>query len=680
MATTVPEEENSFIGRSEELDLIAAALTRARLVTLTGVGGVGKTRLAQHAVTHGPLAGQDGVAWADLSPLRNAALLAATVADALDLSDHTPRMPLDAICAWIGDRGILLVLDSCEHLLGACRDLVGDLLVACPRLRIVVTSRQPLGVRGEAVVQIEPPASLDEAVALFADRAAAAGSPLKDDADGQLAATLCERLERLPLALELAAAQLRSLPLADLCVAPRSAVDLPLPPQHRAPSRHSALRTTIGWSHELCTPPERLLWARLSVLPGPFDGTTAWQVAGAAPLSPRGVGQALAALCDKSVVVRRGGTYRMLDAVREYGRMWLAEIGDEEAMADRHAEYVLSRTRQAHAEWFGPAQAWWYRRIGFLHADIRLAADHFLVADPAAALELIGHVTFYWVCSGYLYEARQYLERVMRHLPEADEDGARVQGLWSLGLALTLQGEHGAARRTAVACRNAAAAAPDPEGRARAAYLDGLLHLLAGRPLAAGTVVESSGTVADVPRPERLTAAGALCRLVHVFALTGSGRLEESREEALALRAVCESLDEYWTRSYLDHQLALVAVMEGREEDAVRHARAALGAKRHIGDAFGIAMVMDVLAISLTDVGETHSAAYAFGAARRFWETVGHPQRGTPEMAPLRDQCEERLAHLLGGEEYERILDRAAASDTRTLLSWGADGGSLPES
>ncbi|MET8979980.1 regulator [Streptomyces sp. NPDC004539] len=680
MATTVPQEENSFIGRSQELGLIAAAVTGSRLVTLTGVGGVGKTRLAQRAVTHGHVTVEEGVAWADLSPLRNGELLAATVADALDLSDHTPRTPVDAICAWTGDRETLLVLDSCEHLLGECRDLVGDLLTACPRLRIVATSRQPLGVRGEAVVEIEPPASLDDALALFADRATAADSPLKDDSDSRLAADLCERLERLPLALELAAAQLRIMPLEELCVSAPSAVDLPLSPQRRAPARHSTLRTTIGWSHELCTPTERLLWARLSVLPGPFDETTAWQIAGTAPLTPRRVGRVLTALCDKSVVVRRDGVYRMLDAVREYGRMWLAELGEEETTADRHAEHVLSQTRQAHHEWFGPAQADWYRRVDFLHADIRLAADRFLVSDPAAALEMIGYVTFFWVCSGYLYEARQYLERAMPLLPDdGRDDGARVQGLWSLGIALTLQGEHDAARRSAAACRGAAADSEDTEGGARAAYLEGLLHLLGGRPLAAASVVERFEPAAGPRHPEDLTAASALCRLVRVFALTGSGRLEEARREALALRDVCTALDEYWTRSYLDHQLALIAVMERRERDAVRHARAALAAKRHIGDAFGIAMVMDVLAISLTDAGEAHSAAYAFGAARRFWDTVGHPQRGTPEMTPLRDQCEERLVRLLGRKEYVRVLDRAAVGERRTLLSWGADGGGPPE-
>ncbi|MER6080406.1 NB-ARC domain-containing protein [Streptomyces sp. NPDC001833] len=673
------DAETSFVGRAAELDRIASVMGGSRLVTLSGAGGVGKTRLAQRVVSLGAAAGEGTeVAWADLSPLRNGHLLAATVADALGLSDHTPRLPADAICAWIGDRRTLLVLDSCEHLPAECRDLAGDLLTACPNLRILTTSREPLRVRGEAVVGIEPFASAEEAVALFADRAAAAGSPLVDDTDRQLAASLCEQLERLPLALELAAGQLRSMSLPDLCAGPYRAVDLPAAPTRSRPPRHAALRTTIGWSHELCTPQERLLWARLSYLPASFDDELAGQLAGGGPLSPGSAGWTLVSLCDKSVVVRKDGAYRMLDAVREYGRMWLSELGGEEELAHRHAQYVLAQTRRAHREWFGPAQRSWYRRIGFLHSDIRLAADHLLATDPAAALELIGNVTFFWVCSGYLYEARRYLETAT--VPAArDQDGTWVQGLWSLGLTLTLQGEQAAAHETAAACRRAAEASLDAEGLGRAAYLDGLLHLLEGRPLAAVNGVETTEPGTTVTRPGQLTAPTVLCRLVHVFGLTGSGRLDQARHEALELRDLCAALDEHWTRSYAEHQLALIAFLTGRPHDSVGHARAALDAKQHIGDAFGIAMVMDLLAIALADAGEDTAAAYAFGAATRFWETVGHPQRGTPEMAALRSECEDRLVQGMGLKRYGQTFRRAVAADARSLVSWGAYGGPVPE-
>ncbi|MFF4896157.1 ATP-binding protein [Streptomyces sp. NPDC001068] len=691
MAWTRRDEETSFIGRAAELERIGAALGESRLVTLSGPGGVGKTRLARRAVSSGKPV-EEGAAWADLASLRDGTLLAAVVAEALGLSDHTSRPPADAICAWVGDRRTLLVLDSCEHLPAECRDLVGDLLTVCPNLRVLATSREPLRVRAETVVGIEPLGSVTEAVALFADRAAAVGRPLVDDSDRQLAAGLCDQLERLPLALELAAAQLRSMSLTDLCAGPYAAVDLP--PEARdlrpggvrtRPVRHAALRTTIGWSHELCTPLERLLWARLSYLPASFDAETARRLAGGGPLAANRVGRTLAALCEKSVVVRGDGTYRMLDAVREYGRMWLSELGAEPELARRHAAHVLARTRQAHHEWFGPNQRSWYRRIGFLHADIRLAADHLLATDPAAALELIGNVTFFWVCSGYLYEARRYLERAIVPAAAA-RSGTWARGLWSLGLTLTLQGEQRAAHETALRCRNAATDAGDGEELARAAYLDGLLHLLEGRPLAAATGVETTGTGAETSETaqdptgaEGLSAPAALCRLVHVFGLTGSGRLDQARREALELRDACAALDEHWTRSYAEHQLALIAFLERRAHDAVRHARAALDAKRHIGDAFGIAMVMDLLAIALADAGEEGAAAYGFGAAARFWQTVGHPQRGTPEMASLRDECEDRLVRSMGRARYERTFRQAATGDTHALVTWGAGGGPVPE-
>ncbi|MEU9731376.1 NB-ARC domain-containing protein [Streptomyces sp. NPDC048002] len=678
MDRTLPDDEGSFVGRVEELASIRSELSAAGLVTLTGPGGVGKTRLARRiAATDAPGA-WDGVAWADLAPLRNAELLAATVADALDLQDHTPRMPTEAICGWVGPRRILLVLDSCEHLLTECAGLVDALLTACPNLRVLATSRAPLRGGAESIVRVEPPASTDEALALFADRAHAAGHPLRTNEERRLATGLCDGLDRLPLALELAAAQLRIMPLPELCLGPRAAVDLPPMTARTELPRHAALRTTIGWSHELCTPVERLLWARLSYFPGRFDEHMAREVARGGPLTHDRVADALAALRDKSVVSERDGTYRMLDTVREYGRMWLAELGEEDRIADRHAAHVLSETRTAHAEWFGPRQRDWYGRVSFLHADVRLAADHLLTTDPVAALRMIGHLTFFWVCSGYLYEARQYLERAFAMLPGDCPAEIRTQGLWSLGLARTLQGEPEAAKALELQCRQAALDSGDPTGLGAAAYLRGLLHLLEGRPLSALTVVDEALLTLGTPREGRPAAASAMCRLVRVFALTATGSQDQARREALALRGVCVGSQEYWTRSYLDHQLALIALMEGHAKDAVDHARSMLAAKRHIGDDFGIAMAMDVLALAQCDTGEDWAAAYAFGAALRYWASVGHPQRGTPEIALLRDECEARLVSRLGETEYAGVLEKAASLDARELLVWAAGGSPLP--
>ncbi|MER6672863.1 NB-ARC domain-containing protein [Streptomyces sp. NPDC000983] len=678
MDRTLPDDESSFVGRGDELALIRRELSAAGLVTLTGPGGVGKTRLARRvAATEAP-GGWEGIAWADLAPLGNAGHLAATVADALDLQDHTPRMPTEAIRGWVGPRRVLLVLDSCEHLLAGCRDLVDALLAECPNLRVLATSREPLRTGAESVVRVEPPASTDEALALFADRAQAAGHPLRGDEERRLATALCDGLDRLPLALELAAAQLRIMPLPELCLGPRAAVDLPTSTRRTGLPRHAALRTTIGWSHELCTPVERLLWARLSYLPGRFDAHTARAVARGGPLTADRMGDALAALCDKSVVSERAGTYLMLDTVREYGRMWLAELGETEPTADRHAEHVLAETHRAHTEWFGPRQRDWYGRISFLHADVRLAADRLLTTDPVRALRMVGHLTFFWVCSGYLYEARQYLERAFAQVPKDCPAEIRTQGLWSLGVARTLQGDPEAARALEAQCRRAALDSGDLVGLAAAAYLRGLLHLLEGRPLSALTVVDEALRTIGTPGEGRPAAASAMCRLVRVFALTATGSHDRARREALDLRGVCVAAQEYWTRSYLDHQLALIALMEGHAKDAVEHARSVLAAKRFIGDDFGIAMAMDVLALAQCDAGEDRSAAYAFGAALRYWASVGHPQRGTPEMALLRDECEARLAGRLGETEYAGVLEKAAGLDARALLAWASVGGPPP--
>ncbi|OEV10457.1 hypothetical protein AN220_31175, partial [Streptomyces nanshensis] len=221
----IPEETTSFVGRAAELARLAEALREQRLVTLVGGAGVGKSRLALHALGTAP-PGAGSIYWADLWPLRSDELLAATVADALGLSDHTPRMPLDALCGWVADRAVLLVLDSCEHLVPSCRHLVGELLTACPHLTVLTTSREPLGAIREAVLPVPPLAPGTEAVALFRQRAEAVGRPLREVSEQRLAAGLCARLDGVPLALELAAAQLRHHTLAETSDRIRSGLDL----------------------------------------------------------------------------------------------------------------------------------------------------------------------------------------------------------------------------------------------------------------------------------------------------------------------------------------------------------------------------------------------------------------------------------------------------------------------
>lgn len=667
----------SFVGRTRELDLLARALREQRLITLTGPGGVGKTRLARRAAGlaegRGPAGAggpagpfPDGVHWADLSPLPGDRLLVATVADALDLADHTARTPAAALRQWIGGRRLLLVLDCCEHLVAAVRGLVRELLDAAPHLVLLLTSRQPLGLPDEHVLDIGPlphavdPAGAEEALALFTRRAAAAApgqAPPWTEARLAAARSVCARLEGVPLALELAAAQLTDHTIEELAerlarrIGPLSA------PAAGRPPRHRALRTAIGWSHEWCAPRERLLWLRLSVFGGSFDLAAARAVCSAAPLTEPDVPPLLDALVAKSVV-RRGadGSYRMLDTIREYGAMWRDEAGECEALREAHAAYVTELVRIAERDWLGPAQRIGYRSVEAVHGDLCAALDHLLATAPERALDLAARTGFYWACCGHLHAARGYLERALAATrPEEVPPRIRMRALWALGVTLLLQGEQEQAHRIAVGCEALAAQlGGDPGPALDAAYLLGLSHLMAGRPLAARIV--SDNALEAVPGTPFDSGPRIRCHLVRVFALTGTGLFTDAREEAELLRAGCAERGEHWTRAYADYQLALICLFEGRPAESAVHARAMLESKRELGDSFGTALGLDLLAAARAATGDGAGAARAYGTGHAFWQAVGHPQRGTPELASVRAEFERTARGALGDRAYEEAF------------------------
>ncbi|MER6053213.1 NB-ARC domain-containing protein [Streptomyces sp. NPDC001793] len=669
MASNIPEESTSFVGRRAELRRLSSELTRHRLTTLTGPGGVGKTRIAVRAAQAAAARFPDGVRWAPLWPLQGDQLLVATVCDAVGLADHSARTPMDALCEWLVDKHLLLVLDSCEHLVAACRDLVGDLLTAAPGLGVLVTSRQPLGVAGERVTEVGPlPCTGDnDALTLFTERAgvAAPGLLLTEPANAQAADLICRRLEGIPLALELAGAQLAHRPLDQVAERLGSRLDALDGTGLPWTARHRTLRNAIGWSHELCAPLERLLWARLSVFRGTFDTDSAAAVCADGPLSADGVRAALAGLAAKSVLSREGNRFRMLDTLREYGRMWLAELDEAAIVADRHAEHFVGLGRRAEAGWLGPDQVTWYGRIAEAYVDLCTALDHLLGSAPGRAQELSAAIGFFWSCCGHLHEARDYLERA---LAAQDAPGpAQTRALWALGIAVLLQGELHTAESLGRQCARAAREDGDRDALLAAGYLIGLTHLMAGRPLTAHTV---AGQVLGPPPQDPFGSASRLrCHLVRLFALTALGRLDEARRQATTLRHGCVQRGEYWSRSYTDYQLGLISLFQGRPEESAEHARAMLAAKRLIGDNFGIALGLDLLAAAVAAQGKGAAAAQVYGGGQAVWRTVGHPQRGTPELRAVREEGEQRARAVLGDEAYAAEFDRAAEQDPEVLLA-----------
>lgn len=669
----LPAESTSFIGRSVELATLDGLLERHRLVTVTGPGGVGKSRLALRTVRRVERRYPDGVWWVELSPLRDRNLLAATVADAFDVFDQSLRTACEALCSWLADKRPLLVLDTCEHLISACGHLIGELLQTSPGLTVLATSRQPLGRPQERVFPLEPLPVAVEALALFKERATEAVPHLsfEDPARAAAAADVCRRLDGIPLALELAGARLRLWSVEQLATRLGSRFEVLADTRVAALPRHQTMRTAIGWSHELCEPLERLLWARLSVFAGEFDLAAAQDIGAGGPLPACAVEQALAGLIDKSVVRTRlepSGRFghRMLDTIREYGLRWLDELGETPEVADRHAGRFRRIAHEADAAWMGPGQLDWYVRLEAEHADLRTALEHLLATDPEAALDMAGSLWFVWFCCGRLREGRGYLQRALDGCPGPGP--YRATAVWALGMCAFLQGDFVMAHRLGEEC---ARTATDPELRRRAAYLYGGSVLMPGDPQRALAIVDPA-----LAQDTGFSAGRVLCALARIYALANLARHTEASAEAVLLRDECAARGERWMRAYADYMLAVSALALDRPAEAAAHARAMLAGKRLLHDSFGIAIGLDLLACAVTAQGDGEDGALFLGVGQECWRTVGKAQMGAPELTAVREQCERRARAALGDGAFDSAFDRGVATGLDDGLALALKGDS----
>ena len=336
-----------LVGRSAETAAVRTLLDRnmpgrSRLVTLTGLPGVGKTAVGVVAAASAARNFADGTSIIRLDSLRDEALLPHTIAEALRLPDRYAASPLEVLAAELSDRQLLLVLDTCEHLIGTCAAVAMTLLPECPGLCVLATSREPLRVPGESVLAIRPLQARD-AVALFARRAVQASPGFRRTAANQETVTaICGRLDGLPLAIELAARQLASVSAAELLSGLRSGYGL-LRDGDEYPPRQQTMRAAIGWSHQLCTPAERLLWARLGVFPGWFGLRDAQEICADAHLPEDVVAAALTLLAERSVLLKdliaAGDRFRLPATIRAYGLEMLHRLEEYDELTDRYRRW-----------------------------------------------------------------------------------------------------------------------------------------------------------------------------------------------------------------------------------------------------------------------------------------------------------------------------------------------------
>ncbi|MEV0620969.1 AAA family ATPase [Nonomuraea sp. NPDC050404] len=682
----LPAESTKLIGRREEVAALRTLFGKARLVTVTGVAGVGKTRIALRAAAALQREFVDGAWLVTLSPLAEGSALPYAIAESLPLADQSARPVTDVLADYLAGRELLLVLDTCEHMTEACAGAIETLLAAAPGLRVLATSRRPLNCADEQVFTVEPlPVPVNDvwqgndAVALLLDRAAASVPGFKiDESNLEAVLRVCRRLEGLPLAIELAAARLREVTPERLAERLEDRFKELGTTDHQVygadPPWHQALRTAIGWSHQLCTPAERLLWARVSVFAGGIDPTAAKQVCADDRLPAWQIPQLLESLADKSILIWEptgaGDRYRMLDTIREFGAIWLRDLGQEERIRRRHRDYYLALAREGDLCWIGPDQYLWYDRMTAEHDNLR-AALQFSLARPEGhvALDLAGSLWFFWYPCGFPAEGRHYLERALKQ--DREPGPARNKVMWACSLALVCQGEGALAVELAQQCVTDADRLGDVESALMARCAIMCASIILGdceRTIEVGDEVipRAAGSIYVFPMLLALTAYG--------MARTMTGRFEEGIATLERLRGLCDQYGERWQRAYGDVLRAQVELACDRPARAQEYAQAGLEVKWRLHDSVGMAMAIDLLAPAAVATGAGERAARMLGLADQIWDTVGKQHFGAPELIAARQACEKQVLGVLGERAYLDAFQAGREADLDSEVSYALGG------
>ncbi|MFF4778378.1 ATP-binding protein [Microtetraspora fusca] len=682
----LPAELTSFVGRTRLLTTIRQRLHDSRLVTVTGIGGVGKSRTALRIAHLMRQEFKDGVWYADLARLQDAGMVQHTITASLGIADQSHRAGSETLAEWLGDREILLILDTCEHLVDACAELTHDLLTRAPNLRIIATSRRSLNAPGEFTVAVPPLAVpgddpsenpyTNEAVQLFAVRGSAVVPDfVVDESNVQAVSELCRRLDGIPLAIELAAVRLRALSVEQILALLADRFSLLAGASRTALPRHQTLRAAIGWSHELCEPAERLLWARLSVFAGDFDLDAARYVCAGDGLDAATILNVISGLVDKSILFSFttpvGHRYRLIDTLRQYGAEWLEKLGETEALRRRHRDHYLELAQRGEHSWSGPRQVQWYVRMRQEHDNIRVALDYCLF-DPIEArvgLELVSSLWFLWVACGFAREGAVYLERALAASRVPSKE--RCKALWVLAYIRSAQGDLPGALAAAEECSNEAVRAGDSGAVILATKMQGTTAMLQGDAKKATALL---GVAIEFHRGGRELNPGLLPAIVELsMVLFAQGDYEEAEGLLTDCVKVCTERGEQWLRSYAWYATAQVQRATGRHGEALESCKASVRIKRHFHDVLGIVLCVDVMAGLYLEMGRPEYTAHLLGAAQTNWRTFGLPQFGAPFFTNEHEQCVKECRKLLGDAAYQDAYNRGTRLSLTELIEYALD-------
>jgi non-specific serine/threonine protein kinase len=700
----LPLQPTSFIGREQVMAQIKQLLATTQLLTLTGVGGTGKTRLAlQIAAPKGfqnpsGLAFPDGVWFIELAPLADPSLVPQTVASVLGVREEQGRPITATLVDWLRAKSLLLLLDNCEHLIDACAQFADTMLHACPDVKILATSREALGIAGEQTFQVPslqlptpnsqlPTAELAqlESVQLFVERAQAVQSHFQlTEANAAAVVQICQRLDGIPLALELAAARVKALSVEQIAARLDDRFRLLTGGSRTAVPRQQTLRAAIDWSYSLLTAPECTLLLRLSVFAGGWTLEAAEavcsrqsSVTSSQPhlttddwlLATDEVLDLLTQLVNKSLVITEefeGQTrYRMLETVRQYAREKLLASGESEPVRERHLTFFVQFAEAAESKLEGPEQAIWFNRLEVEYDNIRAALDWALhSSDAVAGLRLAAALWSFWFSRGPVSEGRERLTAALAHVGAEAQTVARARGLIAVGRLAFRQGDLALARSYSEEGLSISRDVGDRRGMALSLRLLGNMFrmhgdyataqahleesLSIGRTLGdkattvvsllgLGSVAESQGDYAAAHSwyaqgltrarefGDKIQIARTLSRLGSLFLAEGDyATAQQLGEEGLALQRATGDKN---VRAVLLQFMAAVAVQQGDPARAEMLARESLVLAKELEDIPNLAACLMTLASVRAARGHLERATRLCGAIQAFLEARGSQYR-----------------------------------------------------
>jgi non-specific serine/threonine protein kinase len=680
----LPIELTSFVGRQRELDELPGLLSSSRLLTLTGAGGAGKTRLAVRLASQVVNRFGDGAWFVDLAPISTPDFLVQTVASALGIREATQRSIRDTLLHNLRSRTLLLVLDTCEHVIEASAELAENLLRHAPALRIVATSREPLGVAGETVWRVTslslPDASSSptmeeilgaEATFLFIERARSVdpGFSVAPPNAGTIA-RICRRLDGIPLAIELAAARTGVLSVEQIDARLQHRFRLLTGGTRTAVARQRTLEATMQWSYQLLSDVEREVLNRLSVFPAGWTLEAAEQVCGGDGIEVSEMLDIVSRLVTKSLVGLESlptgeRRYRLLDTVRQYARERLIEAGAVDRLRDRHFAFFFNEYRDALPILRGPDQLRCLRYLQVERDNVRGALEWAVTSLPLAekGLELAGALFWYWTKRGEFAEGRQWLERAL-DANRGVRGCLRARALIGLAHMLYFQGDFTGTEELVEEALTVGREDDDAWTESFALFLQGLLAFERGdHEQAVSCSVEARAAANACGQP--VQDAGPLMVLANVALAHGDyERAQQLYDESLV---TARQAGEIWSLGIILSVAAGLRIVRNDFAAARAQVFEALSLNEQLDDPRGIAWNLEVFAGLAAAEGDAETAARLWGASDRLLDGAGGSL--LPHIRWIRDRYQEAVMNALGSRNFETARSEGRAMNSAPSIA-----------